>query len=140
MVADPTGITAEHEPEARHPRVAQLRHRPGGDPASAGQHDQAVAQALDEVELVAGEEHRDAVAGVFPQQVDHRVDGQRVEPGEGLVEDQRGRPGQHRGDDLHPLLVAERELLEVVLGALAEPEPLEQLLHLRRGPRRVPCP
>ena len=120
LVTHPACVTAEDEPEPRRPRVAKLGHRPGGDAATTGQHDQPVAQALDQVELMAREQHPDPVAGVVAQQIDHRVDGQRVQPGERLVEDEGDRSRQHGRDDLDPLLVAQRELLQVVLGALSQ--------------------
>jgi hypothetical protein len=59
----------------------------GGQAARADDRD-AVAEPLDEFELVAGEEHGDAVCGFLPQYFAHGVDGQRVQSGEGFVQDQ----------------------------------------------------
>ena len=94
------------------------------DPAGA-EYDEAVAEPLDEVELVAGEQDGYAAGGLLAQQVHHRVDRGRVEPGEGFVEDQRLRLVEQRGDDLDALLVAEAELLDPVAAAVGEAEPLE---------------
>ena len=81
---------------------------------------------------MAGEEDGDAAAGLLAEQVDHRVDRGRVQAGERLVEDQRLRGVEQGRDDLHPLLVAEAELLDPVTGPLGQPEPVE------RRARRTP--
>ena len=74
-------------------------------------------------------------AACVAQQVDHRVDGERVEAAERLVEHQGGRVVDQRRGDLHPLLVAERQRLDAVARALAEAEPLE--VASARGSRGV---
>ena len=65
----------------------------GRDDPAAGQHDEALAEPLDEVELVGGEEDRHAARGVLAQQVGHVVDGGRVEAAERLVEHEGARAG-----------------------------------------------
>ena len=62
---------------------------------------------------------------MLAQQVGHAVDGLRVETAERLVEHEPLGPAHDRGDDLDPLLVAQRELLDVVPGPVGEPEALE---------------
>ena len=132
--AHPAGVAGQDEPVSCHREGAQVIRGAGRDDASAGQHDEALAEAFDEVELVGGEEDRDAARGVLAQQVGHVVDGCRVEAAERLVEHEGARLPHQGGDDLHPLLVAERELLDVVLGPVGEAEPLEVARHL--GSRR----
>ena len=68
------------------------------------------------------------------QQVGHRVDRGRVEAAERLVEHEGGRAVEQRRDDLHPLLVAQAERLDAVVGAVGEAEPLEVA---RRSPTRA---
>ena len=51
----------------------------------------ALAEPLDEVQLVAGEDHRHALGGLLAQHLGERVDAYRVQPGERLVEDQQRR-------------------------------------------------
>ena len=63
------------------------------------------------------------------------VDREGVEAGERLVEDQHLRVVHERRGDLRALLVAERQRLDVVVQALAEPELLEQRGGARRGIR-----
>ena len=61
------------------PAGAQLVGRALGDDPASGQHDDAVAEPLDEVELVGGEQDRHPAMGVLAQDVGHLVDGVRVE-------------------------------------------------------------
>ena len=93
-----------------------------------------VAQPLHEVELVAGEHHRHALVGLLPQHAAHHVDRDRVEAGERLVEHQDLRVVDECGGELHPLLVAEAQLLHVVVAPLGDAEPLGP--GVRRPPRR----
>ena len=97
----------------------------GADRAAGDDHE-VVAQPLDDVELVGREQHSGACGRACLQHAGDDVDGERVEPREGLVEDQHlGVVHQRRGD-LGALLVAERQRLDVVAEALAESELLEQ--------------
>ena len=140
-VADPAGVAVGDQPQPLRRRAARSSSTvPWATTWPRGEHDQVVAQPLDQVELVAGEQHRDAAGGLLAQQVDHRVDRARVEAGERLVEDQCLGAVHQRGDDLDPLLVAEAELLDPVAGAVGEPEPLEVLAGRRAGVRRRSCP
>jgi hypothetical protein len=86
-----------------------------------------VAQSLDQVELVAGEQHRHARVHVG-EQCGHRVDGHRVQAAERLVQHQGGRAVDQRGGNLYPLLVAQRQCLEHVAAALGKTEPVQQLV------------
>ena len=64
-------------------------------------------------------------AASVPEHLGERVHGDRVEPGEGLVEDEQVRLVHQRGRELRALLVAVRELLEFGAGAVREAEPFE---------------
>ncbi len=108
-----------------------------GNDFAAGQDDEVVAEPLDQVELVAGEQHRNLRRDLLAEQVHHRVDRERVETAERLVQDQRDRLVHQRRGDLHPLLVAERQRLQYVGRPLAEPESLEQLVGALGRPDRV---
>ena len=79
----------------------------------AGQHhtaavddDDVLAQVLDDVELVAGEQHAGAATRDVAEQPGHRVHRDRVQPGERLVEHQQVGRVHQRGGELDPLLVA----------------------------------
>ena len=66
-----------------------------------------------------------AGGGVFGQHAAEHVDADRVEAGERLVEHEQLRLVHQRGGELDALLVAERELLDAVLGALGQAEALD---------------
>ena len=84
-----------------------------------------VAEILDEVELVAGEEDGGTSGGLFADHLAECLDADRVETGEGLVEhEQIGVVGE-RDDELDALLVAVGELLEAGAGAVRESEAIE---------------
>ena len=85
--------------------------------------DDVLADVLDEVELMAGEQHRRAVARQVADHLRERLDAERIEPGERLVEHERHRIVHERRGELHPLLVAVRERVQPRLAALLEPQP-----------------
>ena len=68
--------------------AAQLLDGAGGDHAAAGEDADRVAEPLDQVELVAGEDDRHALAALLEQRLGEGVDADRVEAGERLVEDE----------------------------------------------------
>ena len=72
---------------------------------------------------------------------EHDVDGDRVQPGERLVEDQQVRVVHQRGRDLHALLVAERERLQLVVGPVGQLQLVEQACGVGawRSPWLSPC-
>ena len=112
-------------------RRRSSRHRTRGDHAAAGQDADRVAQPFHEVELVAGEDDGDTLPALVEQGRGERVDTDRVEPGERLVEDEHLRPADQRRRQLHPLLVAERQLLDPVAAPLGDAEALDPV---GRGP------
>ena len=63
--------------------------------------------------------------GVVEQHAAQHVDADRVQAGERLVEDEQLGLVHQRGGELHALLVAERELLDAVAGALGQAEALD---------------
>ena len=98
----------------------------GGADAAVGDDHEVVAEPLDQLELVAGEQHGRPARRPPAARRRRRLDGDRVEAGERLVEDEDPGRVHQRGRDLRALLVAERETLDVVARPLAEAEPLEQ--------------
>jgi hypothetical protein len=68
-----------------------------------------LTQVLDQVELVAGEQHAAARASPLHQDLADGVDAGRIQAGQGLVEHQRLRVVHERGRQLHSLLVAVRQ-------------------------------
>ena len=140
-VADPAGVAVGDEPVAgRARRPAGRRPCPGATTrprASTTSRSQSRSTRSSWWLLKSTGTPRGAAVA---QQVGHRVDGGRVEPGERLVEDEGRRLVEQGGDDLHPLLVAEAERLDPVARAVGEPEPLEVLGDRRRGPPRSTCP
>ena len=110
----------------------------GDDPAASDDHD-VLADVLDEVELVAGEDDPDAGRGPLPDDLGHRRDPDRVETRERLVEDEQLGVVDERGRQLDPLLVAVRQLLELRLRPVGETHPLEPD-RCRRVGRLAPHP
>src|SRR5699024_10507893 len=73
-----------------------------------------VAQALHEIELMAGEEHRNTGLATFAQHLENGVQGRGIEPGEGLVQDEQVGLVDERHRQLDLLLVAQRERFQSV--------------------------
>ena len=84
----------------------------------------------DAVEVVGGEEDRDAGRVELAQQVQHLVPQAHVDAGGGLVEQQQLGPAEERPRDEHALLLAARELADVPPAELLETEPREHRGHL----------
>ena len=86
-----------------------------------------IARLFDLVEQVRGDEHRP------PLLLDHRadhlaelLDPARVQPVGRLVEDQQQRVGEQAARDAEPLAHAHRVALDLLVGALAEPDACER--------------
>ena len=103
-----------------------------GDHAAVVDDRDVLADVLDELELMAREEHRRAAGRLAAEHLGERAHGERIEPGEGLVEHEQLGLVQQRRRELGALLVAVRELLDLRAGAIGETEPLEP-----RGRRRA---
>ena len=98
----------------------------GGTNLAGGDDDEVVAESLNNIKLVAGEQHRNALGGACLQNLGYRVDRDRVKTRERLIEDQHlGVVHQRRGD-LHALLVAERECLDLVAQSRTQVELFEE--------------
>ena len=111
-----------HEP-LRH-RGPQLCQLPGQhDPAVIDDH-HVLAQVLDQVQLVAGEQHRHAPGRHIGKQPAHGIHGDRVQAGKRLIEHQQVRVADQRGDQLNPLLVAVRQRIQPVRRPPGQVEPL----------------
>jgi hypothetical protein len=83
------------------------------EPLTAGRDDHhVVAQLLDELELVGGEDDRGAGGGALAQHAAHVRDADGVEAVERLVEDEQLGVVDQRGRELDPLLVAVRQVAE----------------------------
>src|SRR5581483_3947621 len=109
-------------PELPRPMAAELVDRPAGDQSPFLDDADAVADALDELELVAREEHRYPGLRLVVQHHAHGIDGFGVEARERLVQHEHERlEGQGRGK-LDPLLVAVAELLHLVTRPVLEAE------------------
>ena len=103
-------------------RRAQLADRTLSDDAAAGDDHDVLADVLDEVELVAAEDDPDAGIRALAKDLGHGRHAQRVEPREGLVEDQQLRLVDQCGRELDALLVAVREVLQLAPGPVGEAE------------------
>ncbi len=79
----------------------------GGPDRAAGEDDEIVAETLDHVELVRGEEDRGAAGRAGLQDPGDDVNREGVQAGEGLVEDQHLGVVHERRGDLRALLVAQ---------------------------------
>ena len=80
--------------------------------------------------------------GPLGQDLGHVVDAARVQAGEGLVEDEQFRVVHQRGGQLHPLLVAVRERLQLGRLPAGQAQPLDPVPRgvARRGRRHVVQP
>ena len=86
---------------------SQLLDRAGGNQLAGADDDDPVAQALNDVELVRGEERGDTGLSPLTQDLAHDVHGHRVQAGEGLVQDEQGRVSHEGRGQLDTLLVTE---------------------------------
>ena len=117
--------------------IPRTHHRPALDDADA------VAQRLDQLELVRREQHRHARRGLAPAAP---RSSRRPRPGRGRRTARRA-PGsrgvdQRRGQ-LHPLLVAQRQLEDLVAATLRDAQHLGPVLHRvlgRPGSARAAAP
>ena len=91
---------------------AQLIHGAAGHQAAVVDDRHGLADVLDKLELMRGEEHRHTARRLLAQHVGQQVADDRIEAGERLVEDEQIRAMHERRRELHPLLVALRELLD----------------------------
>ena len=84
-----------------------------------------LAEILDLVELVAGQQDATSRARLFDEDTSDRVDARRVQPGQGLVQDEKLWSVHERGCQLHPLLVAVRERLHLARVAVRHAEAVQ---------------
>lgn len=99
-----------------------------GDQAPGADDGDPIAQVLDDVELVGGEEGRYPGLGPLAQDLAHDVDRHRVESGEGLVEDEQLGGADEGGRQLDALLVAPAQLLDIVAASLLDAQTLGPLV------------
>ena len=107
--------------------TAQLIGGAVGDEPAAVDDDEVVDETLDQVELVTGEEDGCTGVGEVFEDLEGAFDGDRVESGEGLVEDEGTGTVDESGRDLDLLLVAQAHGLEVVAGFAIQVELVEEL-------------
>ena len=131
---DPAAGSAEADGEiAPAGRRAQALELAVQDHAPVVDHDDVLADVLDEVELMAGEQHRRAAERQVADHLRQRLDAERIETGERLVEHQRHRIVHERRGELHPLLVAVRERVQPRLPPLPEPQPRQPAIDAGGG-------
>ena len=116
---------------------AQLGDAPVGDDLAPVEDGDGVAQLLHQLQLVAGEHDRRSPVGLLPQDGGQHVDPHRVEAGEGLVEHQQVGPVDEGRRQLHPLLVAEGQVVDLVPGPVGHAQPLDPLGRGRLGVGRL---
>ena len=108
--------------------AAQVGERALVDDAPGLDDRHAVAQFLHLGQLVAGEQHGDAVVGQAADQQAHVAHPGRVQAGGGLVEDQQARTAQQRGGDPQALAHAVRVAADAVPGARGQLDGREHLV------------
>ena len=119
-------------PRGRPRPAAGLRQRPGCRDPPAGDDRHRITEPFDQLQLVGGEDDRDLALGDLGEEgAAERVDAVGVEAGEGLVEDQQVGFVDQRDAELDPLLVAERERLDRVVGPRRDPEALHPAVRRR---------
>lgn len=102
----------------------QLFDRPAGRHPTAVHDADPVAESLDQVELMAGEQHWYTAVALLSKHLAHDVDGQRIEAGERFIQHEDVRVVHQRGGQLYPLLVAQAQLLYLVIPSARDAEPL----------------
>ncbi len=115
-------------PPARLLGGAELVDRAVGDEPPRADDDDPVAEPLDDVELVGGEQRGHPGSGPLSQHLAHDVDGHGVQAREGLVEDEQLGGADEGGRELDARLVAQTQLLDGGAAALGHAEPLGPLL------------
>ena len=102
------------------PHVALEDH-----PALVEQRDR-LAEVLHQLQLVAREQEEAAGPHVVDDHLGQEPHRHRVQPGEGLVEDQHVRPVHHGRRQLHPLGHASGKVLHLVAGPVGQAQAVEQ--------------
>ena len=136
---------AERDLEAR---AADLRLELGGgaagDDATVVDDDDAVGELVGLVEVLGGEQQRDAVGDELADDLPHPHPAGRVEAGGRLVEEEHRWPGDEAGGEVEAPAHAAGVALEDAAGGVGEIEVLEQLAspatvpRARRSPLRRP--
>src|SRR5690606_5786327 len=111
-----------------------LLQRAGGDDAAVGHRVHGRADALDELEVVRGQQHADAqLLDEVPEVAGHRAAAVGVQRGERFVEQQDLGSGRQRGGQRDTLPLAARERHHRAIGLLGvEPDGGEHLRQRRR--------
>ena len=104
------------------------------DDPPIGQEADLVGHLAGEAHLVGGDQHRHSLLLELADDRQHLSDELGVQGAGDLVEQQRARAGHQRAGDRHPLLLAAREPVRIVLAAAGEPEALE---HRQAVPARL---
>ena len=134
LAADAEGGAADH-----HARQLALVGVTGGSAHHlAAAHDRdAIADGADLAQLVADEDDREALVDEATQRLEERVHLLRHEHGRGFVEDEHAAIARERLDDLHALLLADREVLDDRVGSNGDAEAVGSLLDRAAGSLEV---
>src|SRR6185295_13712829 len=106
--------------------AAQLTHRAVEHHAAAIHHQRPVANFLHLVHLVGGEEHRRPARPALVEDLLEQLNVERIEAGEGLVENHQSRLSDQGGAQLDLLLHSLRERLDLLVDPLPEIDPIQQ--------------
>src|SRR6478672_3718920 len=103
------------------------------DDRAVGHEHDAVRGGAGKAHLVGDDDHRHALLGEVDHHVEDLLDHLRVECGGRLVEEHHLRLHRQCTGDRDPLLLAAGELSGVLLGLVADADPVEQLARLLLG-------
>ena len=81
---------------------------------------------------MGGEQHRSAALGVAPDGGPEVAPALDVHPGRGLVEGHQRRVRQQRQGEPEALLLSARAFPDEAIGEVADPRPVEHLVHRSR--------
>ena len=109
-------------------RSPQIRQRPRKNDAAVIDDHDILTKVLDQIELMAGEQHRRTLRRQFGQQLGHHTHRDRVEPGERLIEHEQFGLVDQRRDQLDTLLIAVRQAVDCVVDPSVEPEPQQPVV------------
>ena len=105
----------------------QLARRALGDHPAVVDDDDAVGQCVGLVEVLGGEQQRDALGDQVADDVPHALPAGGVEAGGRLVEEEHRRPRDEAGGQVEAPAHAAGVALDDAVGGVGQLEPLEQL-------------
>ena len=116
----------------------ELGGRAGGDLGAAVDQDHAVGQRVGLLQVLGGEQERDAVGHQLADRRPHHLAAAGIEPGGGLVEDEHVRGVDEAGGQVDAAPLAAGEVLDQAVAEAADVEAVDELVG-ERAARPAGC-